>query len=361
MVPPPVSSHPVPPTLARPATERGVGIEIDTLVADYGADPVLRGIDLAVSPGEIVALLGPSGCGKTTLLRCIAGLEQPRSGTIRLGEVDVTSGRGVRAERRRVGMVFQDGALFSHRTVLDNVNYGIERGPDRDERARQVLRLVGLDDKAARMPATLSGGEQQRVALARALAPGPGIVLLDEPFSSLDASLRVQLRDEVRRLLTDLGVTAFLVTHDQEEALSFGDRVAVMDAGLIQQVGTPEQIYTTPATAWVARFVGEATLLPARCSGAAAETVLGTAHIVPTGNVAATVLVRPEQLELATDGASVVSKVSYVGSTTRYEVIVTGVPDPVIVRSNGTPDRRVDDRVTVSIKNTLVHAWPAPG
>ena len=200
---------------------------------------MLRSIDVAVEGGGILALLGPSGCGKTTLLRCIAGLERPTSGSIHIGGVEMTAGKGVPAERRKVGMVFQDGALFPHRTVMNNVNYGLARGPDRERKGSRAIRLVGLEDKRDRMPGTLSGGEQQRVALARALAPEPGVVLLDEPFSSLDAALRAQLRDEVRRLLTDVGVTAILVTHDQEEAMSFGDRVAVMNAGVIEQVGTP--------------------------------------------------------------------------------------------------------------------------
>ena len=206
----------------------------------------LTALDLDLPAGSLFSLLGPSGCGKTTLLRCIAGLERPTSGTLMIGHRDVTAGRGVPAERRRVGMVFQDGALFPHRTVLDNVSYGIPRGPDRRDRALAALRLVGLDDKGARMPGALSGGEQQRVALARALAPGPSVVLLDEPFSSLDAALRVQLRDEVRRLLTGVGMTAILVTHDQEEALSVSDRVALMNAGRLVQRGTPEELYRRP-------------------------------------------------------------------------------------------------------------------
>ncbi|HSR27474.1 MAG TPA: ABC transporter ATP-binding protein, partial [Actinomycetes bacterium] len=190
-------------------------LAVEGLGKAFGDALVLDQAGLRVPAGRVVALLGPSGCGKTTLLRCIAGLERPDAGQVRLDGRDLSApGAFVAPERRRIGMVFQDGALFSHRTVLGNVNYGVGRGADRDERARRALRLVGLDDKAERMPGTLSGGEQQRVALARALAPEPGIVLLDEPFSSLDASLRVQLRDDVRRLLTDVGVTAVLVTHD---------------------------------------------------------------------------------------------------------------------------------------------------
>ena len=338
-------------------TPRGVGIDVRALVADYGAAPVLRGIDLTVAGGEIVALLGSSGCGKTTLLRCIAGLERPRSGSIRIGDRDVTAGKGVPAERRRVGMVFQDGALFPHRTVVNNVNYGIVRGPMRDQRASEALRLVGLADKRDRMPGTLSGGEQQRVALARALAPEPGVVLLDEPFASLDAALRVQLRDEVRRLLTDVGVTAILVTHDQEEAMSFGDRVAVMHGGLVEQVGTPEEIYATPASPRIARFVGEAVLLPAMLNGTTADTALGVIATRPTSVSTGTVMLRPEQISAVPGGGATVTAVHYFGADTRYEILVPGVGSPVVVRCAGTPRHRVGDNVTVAVAATVVHAW----
>ena len=335
----------------------GVSIEVRNLVAGYGAGPVLRGVDLSVAAGSVLALLGPSGCGKTTLLRCVAGLERPSGGSIRIGDRDVTAGRGVPAERRRVGMVFQDGALFPHRTVLRNVNYGIRSGPLRDQRARQALELVGLDEKRDRMPGTLSGGEQQRVALARALAAEPAVVLLDEPFSSLDASLRVQLRGEVRRLLGDVGVTAILVTHDQEEAMSFGDRVAVMDAGVIEQVGTAEEIYTTPVTPWVARFVGEAVIVAARLRGATAETALGQIAIAPTPARAGTVMLRPEQISLRPGGAATVTAVQYFGSETRYEVAVPGVPATVVSRRHGPPQHRTGDRVSVCVAERPAHVW----
>ena len=341
------------------AAPRGVGIEVRGLVADYGAAPVLRGIDVTVGGGEILALLGASGCGKTTLLRCIAGLEQPTSGSIHIGDRDVTAGKGVPAERRRVGMVFQDGALFPHRNVINNVNYGIVRGPARDHRAREALRLVGLADKHDRMPGTLSGGEQQRVALARALAPEPGVVLLDEPFASLDAALRVQLRDEVRRLLTDLGVTTILVTHDQEEAMSFGDRVAVMHAGLVEQVGTPEEIYTTPASPRLARFVGEAVLLPAVLNGRTADTALGMVATRPTAIATGTVMLRPEQMSARPGGEARVADVHYFGAETRYEICVPGVSTPVVVRAAGAPRHRIGDKVTVTIADAIAHAWPS--
>ena len=204
---------------------------------------MLRGVDLAVPAGALVALLGPSGCGKTTLLRTVAGLERPDSGEVRVGD-RVLSGpdRFVAAERRRVGMVFQDAALFPHLSVGRNVAYGLpRRAPDRGERVSEALRLVGLSGFEARMPATLSGGQLQRVAVARALAPRPSVILLDEPFSNLDAPLRAELRLEVRRLLTAIDATAVFVTHDQEEAFLVGDEVAVMGGGQVAQQGGPDR------------------------------------------------------------------------------------------------------------------------
>jgi len=332
-------------------------VQIEGLTAAYGADVVLHDVSLEVHPGEVVALLGPSGCGKTTLLRCIAGLETPTGGRILIGDQDVTGGRGVPPQKRRVGMVFQDGALFPHRNVGYNVGYGVARSARRDDRRAAALHLVGLDNKADRMPGSLSGGEQQRVALARALAPEPAVMLLDEPFSSLDAGLRWQLRSDVRRLLKDVAVTTILVTHDQDEALTFGDRVAVMRAGVLEQFGSPAELYGSPASAWVAGFVGEANFLHADLGAGSAVTAIGVVPV--SGGVGrGTVLCRPEQLELDPGGEATVSEVSYFGRGTRYEVSVDGI-GAIVVRSAGPPIHAAGDAVRIRFVGLSAHAWSA--
>ena len=236
-----------------------------------GRPPVeaLRGATLDADAGSLVAVLGPSGCGKTTLLRCIAGLERPDRGEIEIGGTTVSGARPVPPERRRVGLVPQEGALFPHLDVGQNVAFGLRGQPRSDRRARveEMLDLVGLPGMADRLPHQLSGGQQQRVAVARALAPEPVAVLLDEPFSALDASLRTDVREEVAATLRRRGVTTVLVTHDQTEALSLADRVAVMRDGRIVQVGSPEEVYRRPADLWTARFLGEVALLPGAPSG----------------------------------------------------------------------------------------------
>ena len=232
----------------RVADTTPTGLRVDNLSVAYGGPPVLTDLSLEIAPGELVALLGPSGCGKTTLLRSIAGLERPTHGTISVGGRVVTDNENfVPPERRRIGMVFQDGALFPHLDVQRNVAYGLPRDQRRNGRVDEALAMVGLADVADRMPGTLSGGQQQRVALARALAPRPGVLLLDEPFSNLDATLRLQVRAEMHRLLVDLGITTIFVTHDQEEAFVLGDRVAVLHDGHLVQVGTPDDLYRRPA------------------------------------------------------------------------------------------------------------------
>jgi iron(III) transport system ATP-binding protein len=270
----------------------------------FGALKAVREVSLEIERGELMAVLGPSGCGKTTLLRTIAGFERPDAGSVVVGdEVVAGSGRFVPPERRRIGMVFQDYALFPHLTVRANVAFGLAARPrdERDPVTLRTLELVGLQHKADRYPHELSGGERQRVALARAMAPGPALVLLDEPFSSLDASLRAGLRREVELILRDAEATALLVTHDQEEALSLADRLAVMREGRIVQVGAPEEVYVRPASRWAAQFVGEVNVLSGVAHGSGVETELGVFDLRAPASGSVHVAVRPEQLELHAD------------------------------------------------------------
>jgi len=264
---------------------------------------VLRGLDLAVGPGEILCLLGPSGCGKTTLLRLAAGLEPLQSGRITLGgQVIAEPGRETPPESRGVGFVFQDYALFPHLTVEDNVAFGLRFVPrgQRKWRIMDALARVGLEAFASAWPHMLSGGQQQRVALARALAPRPAVLLLDEAFASLDARLREQVRDDTLHVLQEAGIATLIVTHDAEEAMFMADRIALMNAGLIEQLGTPAELYLAPASRFVATFLGEVNRLPARIRDGQAETVIGTLAIAGlTGEEGAPieVLLRPEGLE----------------------------------------------------------------
>ncbi|HET8657973.1 MAG TPA: ABC transporter ATP-binding protein [Micromonosporaceae bacterium] len=262
----------------------------------FGRVRVLSGVDLTVPSGRLMAVLGPSGCGKTTLLRCVAGFEPVDSGRITVDGRDLT---GARPERRRITVVPQEGALFPHLSVFGNVAYGLDRTARRAGRVAEVLELVGLVGAERRMPHQLSGGQQQRVAVARALAPRPPVLLLDEPFSALDAALRFELRRDVRAALHADGATALLVTHDQGEALSIADELAVMRDGRIVQSGPPAVVYTAPADPWVAGFVGEAVWLPAAIDGDRARTPLGSLPVVGAGR-GPQVLLRPEQLDVST-------------------------------------------------------------
>ncbi len=282
-------------------------LEITGLTRRYEQECAVDEFSLSVGAGELVTLLGPSGCGKTTTLRMIAGLERPSEGSIRIGD-SVVAGDGtfVPSENRDVGLVFQDFALFPHLTVEENVTFGIEHWSPKEktERATELLELVGLLDHRDKQPEQLSGGQQQRVALARSLAPEPEVLLLDEPFSNLDVRLRIEMREEVRRILKEAGVTAISVTHDQEEALSISDRVAIMNNGQLEQVGKPEVVFENPESRFVASFLGRASFLPGRVIDDTVETELG--HLSTeklNGPVAAydgadiDVLVRPDDLE----------------------------------------------------------------
>jgi len=331
----------------------------------FGPVRAVDGVDLDVHGGEVVALLGPSGCGKTTTLRLIAGFERPDGGSIHLAGVEVAGPAGfVAPERRRVGVVFQDYALFPHLTVAQNVAYGL-KGPKDGRRGRVVamLELVGLADQSGRLPHELSGGQQQRVALARALAPEPALVLLDEPFSNLDAALRVQVRAEVRAILRRADATAVFVTHDQEEALSLADRIAVMQAGRVLQIDTPSALYARPRDRFVATFVGDADLVPGAATDGTVATAVGTLPLADGDGLsgAVDVALRPERVRLRLDGSghAVVRDIIYFGHDQLIEV---ALEDGCRVRSRIGPGRAFEpgDRVAVAVTGDVM-AFPGTG
>lgn len=305
-------------------------LKITGLSKSFGAVPVLRDLALEVPQGSLVAILGASGGGKTTLLRLICGFERADAGSIAIaGRVVAGDGLHRRPEHRRIGYVAQDGALFPHLSVQANILFGLDRTARRDRaRAEALLELVGLPASyAARPPQALSGGEQQRVALARALAPGPGLVLLDEPFSALDAALRAGTRRAVAEALSQAGATALLVTHDQSEALSMGDQVGVLRRGRLVQVAAPAELYRHPVDAELARFVGEAVLLDGRAAGGVAECALGRVVLEPGAlDGPVQVMVRPEQIEVRPDGAAgtaaTIASVSYYGHDASLRLVL---------------------------------------
>jgi iron(III) transport system ATP-binding protein len=296
----------------------------------YGPVSVLRGLDLEIESGAFAAILGVSGCGKSTLLRLLAGFDAVDGGTIEIASEVVDDGcRRVVPNHRRVGYVPQEGGLFPHLDVRANVAFGLSRAERRGRRADELLALVGLDGMGSRRPHELSGGQQQRVALARALATKPDVVLLDEPFSALDPELRVSMRAEVRATLKRLGTTALLVTHDQEEALSCADVVAILRDGTISQAGSPRDLYLAPRDVDIARFLGDANILPARLAGDTADTRLGPLRLrLPLDGAAprdGVVVLRPEELRIVPANGSgpanaLVTEVEYFGHDARVKL-----------------------------------------
>jgi putative spermidine/putrescine transport system ATP-binding protein len=332
-------------------------LEIENLSKTFGTNTVLHQFDMQIERGEFITFLGPSGCGKTTVLRMIAGFETPTRGSIKLGGRDVTY---VRTRQRKVGMVFQSYALFPNMTVADNIGFGLKvlRRPQAEIKARveEMLALIKLPKLADRYPWQLSGGQQQRVALARALASKPQVLLLDEPLSALDAKIRVSLREDIRSLQRELGITSIFVTHDQEEALSISDRIVVMNEGRVEQIGTPSEIYNFPRTRFVASFVGTLNLLSGQVVDPASGRIvvggqeLRTSHALNSSDTGKqrTLAVRPEAivLEAPANGrntfAATVEEVNFLGAVVR---IRTRVEQSVIsLDVFNDPNRRLPER-----------------
>jgi iron(III) transport system ATP-binding protein len=349
------------------------GLTITGLCKSFGTHPVLASLDLTVPAGSLTAILGPSGSGKTTLLRLLAGFERPDRGTVQIGaRVVDAAGTHVHPEHRRIGYVPQEGALFPHLTVAANVGFGLARAVRR-QRAADLLELVGLADLGRRYPHQLSGGQQQRVALARALAIEPDVVLLDEPFASLDAHMRASVREEVQRILRASATTTLLVTHDQDEALSLADLVAVLRDGAIAQYATPQDLYARPIDDELARFVGDANLLEGVFDGALVETALGKLPALWHGEplptrCQVTVLVRPEQIDLhppdRPEGlAGRVLRSGYHGhdAVLRVQIGQEGAEQLLLVRIVGDAQQPLGATVRLGVHGPVL-VWPAsPG
>ena len=311
-------------------SRNSTSVELRNLRRTFGPVVALDNLNLTLNPGELIALLGPSGCGKTTALRLLAGLDQPDSGEIVVGGKDITS---VSASKRNMGMVFQSYSLFPNLTAAQNVAFGLRvrrvGRAERMKRATELLELVGLAEQRDRYPHAMSGGQQQRVALARALAIQPDVLLLDEPLSALDAMVRSQLRDEIRRLQIDVGITTLFVTHDQEEAMAIADRVGVMRSGNLEQLDAPPVLYARPATPFVASFVGTNNRIPTIVEAGGVVQVLGRSLSVAAGSeelpigATANALLRPESVSVSRGDSTgtglrgTVSTTSFLGSTTR--------------------------------------------
>jgi iron(III) transport system ATP-binding protein len=331
-------------------------LRLDRVSARYGAVAALDEVSLAVGDGEILCLLGPSGSGKSTLLRLVAGVDAPAAGRIMLDGVEVAGpGRFVEPEARRVGMVFQDFALFPHLTVEANVAFGLRGRPRAEVRAvvEGLLDRLGLAHYARSYPHMLSGGERQRVALARAMAPGPRLLMMDEPFSSLDSRLREEVRRYTIDFLRETGTTTLIVTHDPEEAMSLGDRIALLERGRLLQCGTPDELYARPCSESAARLLGEVNVIPGVCRHGAIETPLGVfpAPQLPDGT-AVRVCIRPEHVRVAAHPAAAAARVvgaAFLGEVDRLQLAVSGLDAPVTARAFGRTRLRPGDRVSLEV------------
>lgn len=301
----------------------------------FGSVTAVSELTLGIRRGEFFSLLGPSGCGKTTILRLIAGLEKPDSGSITIGGRIVAGEEWVPPEKRKIGFVFQDYALFPHMTVFENIAFGLTGYSKKElkQKVMEMLELVGLTDMAERYPHELSGGEQQRIALARALAPSPEVMLLDEPFSNLDADLRRKLRTETKRILKKSGITTILVTHDQEEAFSLSDRVGVLNSGRLEQIGTPEETYHKPATRFVANFVGRADFISGKIEGGYVISDIGVfkcGNGVPeeymTKSIDVDLMIRPDDVDFVIDpqGNASIIEAEFLGEKIIYKISLSG-------------------------------------
>ena len=338
-------------------------LEIEGVSRAFGDVVALDDVSLTIAENEFFALLGPSGCGKTTLLRSIAGFESPDAGTIRLGGDDLL---GLPPHRRPVNLMFQSYALFPHMTVAKNVAYGLEReGLPRTEvrqRVDEVLETVGLAALAKRRPAQLSGGQRQRVALARAIVKRPRLLLLDEPLSALDRKVRAEMQLELKRLQHEVGITFVVVTHDQEEAMSMADRIAVLDGGRVQQVAGPVELYKQPANLFVAGFIGTSNLVPGELQGATFRSSVGRLPVsTPDGPAGPSYLVvRPEDVRTGAPGQGVldgvVADVTFQGGGTHVAVTVAGLDTPFRVAVPGVPPLSRGDAVSLAWDTAVVVA-----
>ncbi len=293
----------------------------------FGSVTAISDLMLEIKKGEFFSLLGPSGCGKTTILRLIAGLERPDSGNISIGDMIVAGQQWIQPEKRKIGLVFQDYALFPHMTVFKNIAFGLT-GCSKKElkyKVMELLEMVGLSDTAQRYPHELSGGQQQRVALARALAPSPQVMLLDEPFSNLDADLRMEMRTETKKILKEKGTTSLLVTHDQEEAFSLSDRIGVLNNGRLEQVGTPEEIYHRPISRFVANFVGRADFVHGRIEGESVVSDIGIfkcGDAIPCNTQDVELMIRPDDVDFVLDsqGNASIIETEFLGADIIYKI-----------------------------------------